>query len=72
MYFNYGVTALLLFLVWIALDLVAGVAWDRVLATLVVLGLVFPVGFFRYSRMIWLALDLRLDPPEDPDHGGDR
>jgi len=63
MYVNYGVTAVLLMTAWVTLDLVAGLPWSWVLAILVCLGAAFPVAFFRYSRVIWLALDVRLDPP---------
>ena len=64
LYFNYGVTAVLLFLVWVGLDLVAGVEFGRVLCILAGLGLLFPVWFFRYSRMLWMVIDLRMDPPD--------
>jgi hypothetical protein len=34
-----------------------------VVAILLPIVLVFPIWFFRYSRMLWMALDLWLNPP---------
>jgi uncharacterized protein (DUF983 family) len=49
---------------WVLLSLVLGMGWDtRVLALLAVFALLFPIWFFRYSRMLWMAMDLYLNPP---------
>ncbi len=61
-FFNYGVTAVLLvigyFTLFFSLDRV-GHGW---LAALAAFSLLFPLWFFRYARALWIAVDERLDP----------
>ena len=67
-YFGYGVTLAGALIVWYLLSRGLGMGWDaRVLIVLVVFVLVFPIWFFRYARMLWMALDLYLNPPVTED-----
>jgi uncharacterized protein (DUF983 family) len=63
-YVNYGVTVLIavggFFVLRATLDL--GTAWQ--LALWVPFVIVFPLWFFRYSRSLWLGLELALNPEE--------
>ena len=53
---------------WLLLSRFLGMGWDvRVLIALLVFVLVFSIWFFRYSRMLWMALDLYLNPPVTED-----
>lgn len=61
-YFNYGVTAVLLIVGYFSLyfgGVLIGKAW---LAALAAFTLLFPLWFFRYARALWIAVDERLDP----------
>jgi uncharacterized protein (DUF983 family) len=61
-YFNYGVTAVLLVAGYFTLffaDVAIGKAW---LAALAAFSLLFPLWFFRYARTLWIAVDEWLDP----------
>jgi uncharacterized protein (DUF983 family) len=70
-YFNYGVTAILLVVGYFALffgGVSIGTAW---LAALASFSLLFPLWFFRYARALWIALDEWLDPwPNDQERRG--
>ena len=64
MYLGYGVTLAGAGILWVVLSLILGLGGDtRVLIIIVVFVLSFPVWFFRYSRMLWMAMDLYLNPP---------
>ncbi|MCA9319963.1 MAG: DUF983 domain-containing protein [Planctomycetes bacterium] len=66
-YFNYGVTGAIVIL-WIAAAMLAFEV--RELTSLwppAVFALVFPLWFLRYSRALFMALDLSWDPPEAKD-----
>jgi len=56
MYINYGVTTTIL--LGVALPLVGSVPFPRLLPPLGIFCLVFPLWFFRYSRSLWLGIDL--------------
>lgn len=63
-YLGYGAALALMLALWFLLSRVLGMGWDpRVLAILLATVLVFPVWFFRYARMLWMTLDLWLNPP---------
>lgn len=75
-YFNYGVTAVLIVVVYFTVFLASRVAPDAVpdllsprlpyfkwlLAGVAAL---FPMWFFRYARSLWLGLDTYFDPVEE-------
>lgn len=56
MYINYGVTTGVLLAV--ALPLIDKVPMATLLWPLAVFSVIFPLWFFRYSRSLWLAIDL--------------
>jgi uncharacterized protein (DUF983 family) len=61
-YFNYGVTATLVLILYFAMffgDVLAD--WQR-LVVLSVFAAVFAMWFFRYARALWMAFDERWDP----------
>jgi uncharacterized protein (DUF983 family) len=63
-YFGYGVTLLVVLVVGLLLGYVFGMGWSlAVLAPLLAITLVFPIWFFRYARILWMCLDLYLNPP---------
>ena len=63
-YLGYGATVAAEFVLWFLLSRVLGMGWDiRVLVVLLAFASFFPIWFFRYARMLWMALDLYLIPP---------
>jgi uncharacterized protein (DUF983 family) len=61
-YFNYGVTAMLVLMGYFAMffgEVLEG--WQR-LVLLSVFASVFAMWFFRYARALWMAFDERWDP----------
>ena len=64
---GYGVTVLAALSVWPLLRLV-GVRSDCViLASMIAVGFGFGVWFIRYAKMLWLVIDLKLNPPARED-----
>jgi uncharacterized protein (DUF983 family) len=61
-YFNYGLTALIITAVFFGLFLGAGVSPDAMLWPLAAFCVFFPLWFFRYARSLWLAFDEYFDP----------
>jgi uncharacterized protein (DUF983 family) len=61
-YFNYGISALIITVTWVVLRFGYDVPAKQLLAGLLVFLIVFQVLFFRYARALWLAMDCRLDP----------
>jgi uncharacterized protein (DUF983 family) len=55
-YFNYGLTALLVTATFFTLFL-SGVSADVLVWPLALFCLVFPLWFFRYARSLWLGFD---------------
>jgi uncharacterized protein (DUF983 family) len=70
-YINYGITALLLTVVWITLRFGYGIESRWLVFGLAAFLVVFQIFFFRYARALWLALDCQFDaslfadPPEE-------
>lgn len=66
-YINYGLTAsvvtLSVFFFRFVIDVQTWIPW----AALLFFCVVFPLWFFRYSRLLWTALDLYWDPPQEKD-----
>jgi uncharacterized protein (DUF983 family) len=61
-YINYGVTGILVVLMYFSMFF-GDVLTDRErLAALTVFVVVFPVWFFRYARALWMAFDEYWDP----------
>ena len=61
-YFNYGVTALLVILIYFSLFLTETMSGRQLLYVLAAFTLVFPLWFFRYARGLWIAFDELFDP----------
>ena len=61
-YFNYGVTAVLVVLAYFSLYFSETMTGDQLLVALTAFGVMFPLWFFRYARGLWIAFDERWDP----------
>jgi uncharacterized protein (DUF983 family) len=61
-YFNYGVTALLVVVLYFSLYFTGTFSGRQLLGMLTAFSLLFPVWFFRYGRALWFAFDERWDP----------
>lgn len=61
-YFNYGVTAMLVVVVYFSLFLTETMSGRQLLYVLAAFILVFPLWFFRYARGLWIAFDELFDP----------
>jgi uncharacterized protein (DUF983 family) len=66
-YFNYGLTALLVMVAYLALFFTTNISPEVLLWSLTAFCLLFPLWFFRYARSLWLGMDEYFDP-----RGGDR
>jgi len=65
---GYGFTVVAALLTWPLLYYVFGVRNSAVtLTTMVTVALLFGIWFIRYSKVLWLALDLTLHPPNAED-----
>jgi len=61
-YFNYGITALLVIVIYFGLYFSQTMTSTGRLVTLGVFTLLFPAWFFRYARGLWIAFDEKFDP----------
>ncbi|HVA46834.1 MAG TPA: DUF983 domain-containing protein [Pirellulales bacterium] len=61
-YFNYGLTALIVTVVYFTLFFATTLSDRSLLAGLLVFVVVFPLWFFRYARGLWLGFDQYCDP----------
>lgn len=61
-YFNYGVTAVLMIAGYFTVFFTQGSVSKAWLAALAAFTLLFPLWFFRYARTLWIGFDERLDP----------
>jgi uncharacterized protein (DUF983 family) len=61
-YFNYGVTALLVVVFYFSMFLSGTLTGKQLLWTLTAFAVLFPLWFFRYARALWIAFDERWDP----------
>lgn len=61
-YFNYGVTAVLVVIAYFSLYFSETLTGDQLLVVLTAFGVLFPLWFFRYARGLWIAFDERWDP----------
>jgi uncharacterized protein (DUF983 family) len=65
-YFNYGVTALLVVVIFFAGFFSDAFTSNQLLYGLTLIAILFPIWFFRYARALWIAFDERWDPwPND-------
>jgi uncharacterized protein (DUF983 family) len=65
-YFNYGLTALLVTAMFFAGFFSDAFTSNQLLVGLTIFAILFPIWFFRYARALWIAFDERWDPwPDD-------
>ena len=65
-YFNYGVTALLVTVMYFAFFFGEVLTDRQLLVVTLAFALVFPLWFFRYARALWVAFDELWDPTLAP------
>src|ERR1700741_3196593 len=61
-YFNYGITASLVVIMYFAMFFGNLLTDTQRLILLVCFGVLFPTWFFRYARALWIAFDEHWDP----------
>jgi uncharacterized protein (DUF983 family) len=63
-YFNYGLTALVVTVAYFALYFGTTTPPNVIWGLLTAFCFLFPLWFFRYARSLWLGFDVYFDPPE--------
>jgi uncharacterized protein (DUF983 family) len=63
-YFNYGITALIVIVVYFACFFSEALTDQQLFYLTVSIGVLFPLWFFRYARALWLAFDELWDPTD--------
>ena len=61
-YFNYGLTALIVTVGYIVLSISQITSRQGTLNTTVAFAIIFPLLFSRYARSLWLGFDFMIDP----------
>jgi uncharacterized protein (DUF983 family) len=61
-YFNYGITATLVVIMYFSMFFGDVLTNGQRLAVLSTFAVLFPTWFFRYARALWMAFDERWDP----------
>ena len=61
-YFNYGLTALIVTVAYFTLYFAADLPGPAILIGLTAFCVLFPLWFFRYARSLWLGFDQYFDP----------
>lgn len=61
-YFNYGVTGMLVVIMYFAMFFGDVLTDTQRLVVLTAFGILFPMWFFRYARALWIAFDEHWDP----------
>lgn len=61
-YFNYGVSALLVIILYFTFYFQDWFTDTQRLVALSLFSILFPAWFFRYARALWIAFDERWDP----------
>jgi len=61
-YFNYGITATLVVIMYFAMFFGDVLADNQRLLVLSAFAVLFPTWFFRYARALWIAFDEHWDP----------
>jgi uncharacterized protein (DUF983 family) len=65
-YFNYGLTALLVTIAYFAAIFGADLQPPVVLWSLTAFCVLFPLWFFRYARSLWVGMDRYFDRSDNP------
>ncbi len=63
-YFNYGLTALVITIAYPVLTLTGLVSSRVALIGTLTFAVLFPIVFFRFARSLWLAFDEMIDPQD--------
>lgn len=61
-YFNYGLTALIVTVAYFTLYFATDLPGTALLVGLTAFCVLFPLWFFRYARSLWLGFDQYFDP----------
>ena len=61
-YFNYGITALLVVILYFSMYFSKLLTGQTLLYVMAGFTLLFPLWFFRYARGLWIAFDELFDP----------
>ena len=61
-YFNYGITAVLVIVMYFTCFFTEVLTDRQVLVVMTAFALLFPLWFFRYARSLWIAFDELWDP----------
>lgn len=61
-YFNYGVTAVLVIVMYFSFFFSEVLTDRQLLVVTLCFALAFPIWFFRYARALWIAFDELWDP----------
>ena len=61
-YFNYGLTALIVTIAYPLLTFAGSMSRNRALILCLTFVLLFPLFFFRFARSLWLGFDQLIDP----------
>lgn len=61
-YFNYGVTGMIVVIMYFAMFFGDVLTDTQRLLVLTAFGILFPMWFFRYARALWIAFDEHWDP----------
>ena len=67
MYINYGMTVLITFAGYFALDYFTAISFLPNFILWIAICALFPIFFFRYSRSLWLSVDYIFNPSEPSD-----
>jgi hypothetical protein len=66
-YFNYGLTTLIVVAAFLTLFITDVLAQQYVFLLLLAFSLFFPIWFFRWARSLWMAFDHFVDPKSGAD-----
>lgn len=66
-YFNYGLTALIVAVAYPLLLFTQTVSSQRLMMGTLAFAVCFPIWFFRYARSLWLGFDQWMDPDAQRD-----
>src|SRR5262245_29145485 len=64
-YFNYGLTTLIVMVTYLTLFLTTEISPELLLWGLAAFCVLFPLWFFRHARALWLGMDLYFDPAKE-------
>ena len=68
MYINYGVAVLATMAGWIVLELLVKVPSEWLVWLLATIALGVPICFYPYSKALWMAIDILVDPRKTADY----